>query len=66
MERATQAEEVSEGIESPLKSWGLFKSRGEWSQHMEQLPLVCFGRAVLRASNDEERLLRREGLKSGQ
>lgn len=26
----TQAEEVSEGTESPLKTWGLFKSRREW------------------------------------
>ena len=47
----TQAEEVSEGTESPLKTWGLFKGRGCGLLHMEQLLLAAFRRAVLRAAS---------------
>lgn len=59
----TQAEEVSEGIESPLKTQGLFNSGGRGSEHMGALRLVTFMEAVLRAAKEEKGLLRWEGLR---
>ena len=53
---------MSEGTESPLKTWGLFKSRGCGLLHMEQPLLAAFRRAVLRAANGWEGLLRWDGL----